>query len=56
MQIYILNQLIIRLFAFSSWTEAKGSPRNENFNLLVRIKFFNLFLYNLKKKWKIYWS
>jgi hypothetical protein len=25
-----------------------NSPRNENLNLLVRIKFFNLFLYSFK--------
>ena len=33
------------------------SPRNENLNLLIRIKFLNLFLYSSKKKTeKIYWS
>jgi hypothetical protein len=34
------------------------SPRNENFNLLLRIKFLNLFLYGsiLNKNWEIYWS
>ena len=33
-------------------------PRNENFNLLVRIKFLNLFLYTvvLNKNEIIYWS
>jgi hypothetical protein len=34
-----------------------GSLRNENLNLLVQIKFLNLFLHNsLQKNWKIYWS
>ena len=33
------------------------SPRNENFNVLVQIKFLNIFLYISKKKLKkIYWS
>jgi hypothetical protein len=40
--------------------EISCSPWNENLNLLVCIKFLNLFLYTvhvvLLKKWKIYWS
>jgi hypothetical protein len=40
------------------------SPRNENFNVLVQIKFLNIFLYISKKKTetnllvqtKFYWS
>jgi hypothetical protein len=39
------------------------SPRIENFNLLVRINFLNLFLYSSLKKYekftgpnKVYWS
>jgi hypothetical protein len=31
------------------------SPRNENFNLLVQMKFLNLFYIVLNKNWKIYW-
>jgi hypothetical protein len=35
-----------------------SSPRNENLNLLVRIKFLNLLYIHiyLNKNWKIYWS
>ena len=43
----------------SSATKTKFIPLNDNVNLLVRIKFYNLFfIYNvvLNKNWKIYWS
>jgi hypothetical protein len=32
------------------------SVRNENLNLLVWIKFLNLFYIYINKNWKIYWS
>jgi hypothetical protein len=32
----------------------QSNPQNENLNLLVEIKFLNLFLYSLKKNCKIY--
>jgi len=34
------------------YTEPPCSPRNENLNLLVRIKFLNLFYIYLNKNWK----
>jgi hypothetical protein len=35
----------------------RHSPWNEHLNLLVRIKFLNLFRYSsLKQNWKSYWS
>ena len=48
---------------YMSCVKQKSSPRNENFNWLVRIKFLNLFLYsslkklkNLLVRTKFYWS
>ena len=49
MYIYIYSTCIFYLF-----NEQSGcSPREKKLNLLVQIKFLNLFLYN--KNWKIYW-
>ena len=42
------------LLTFHVWL--LGSPQNENLNLLVWIKFLNLFLYSSKGKLKNFWS
>ena len=47
---------VFEYFTPSFWPNTWASPRNGNLNLLVRIKFLNIFYRYINKNWKIDWS